>query len=281
VTDVGFDRSMRRRPPRVWAHYHTFDKQAHRTHRSAGSSETAAFSCESTVGLRCEAGMIERAASALRSKSGRIMIGDARTRGARRTRVVARRPRSLVWSRPLPHPERDRNGIDVDPRPPRRLVAVAMQFAMMRATDGDRVFVAGLSSERAGLGKTKMVRVGRRAAAHDARLAGHESGMLLVAQANGLPNDAAADGVDFLGDLSKGADAVFRRRRAGLGRERLDRRRSMLLGGGRFQLRLEAAFDEFRVGGSSADSCRASPMNPVHRLVGAREVIQFGDQAIA
>jgi hypothetical protein len=198
---------MRRRPPRVWAHYHTFDKQAHRTHRSAGSSETAAFSCESTVGLRCEAGMIERAASALRSKSGRIMIGDARTRGARRTRVVARRPRSLVWSRPLPHPERDRNGIDVDPRPPRRLVAVAMQFAMMRATDGDRVFVAGLSSERAGLGKTKMVRVGRRAAAHDAGLAGHESGMLLVAQANGLAHDAAADGADFLRDFRENVDA--------------------------------------------------------------------------
>ena len=84
-----------------------------------------------------------------------------------------------------------------------------MQFAMMCATDGDRVFVADLSSERAGLGKTKMVRVGRRAAAHDAGLAGHESGMLLVAQANGLANDAAADGVDFLGDLCKGADAVF------------------------------------------------------------------------
>ena len=33
--------------------------------------------------------------------------------------------------------------------------------------------------------------------------------MLLVAQANGLPNDAAADGVDFLGDLRKGTDAVF------------------------------------------------------------------------
>jgi hypothetical protein len=46
-----------------------------------------------------------------------------------------------------------------------------------------RVFVADLSSERAGLGKTKMVRVGRRAAAHDAGLAGHECGMLLVAQA--------------------------------------------------------------------------------------------------
>jgi hypothetical protein len=72
-----------------------------------------------------------------------------------------------------------------------------MQFAMMCATDGDRVFVADLSSERAGLSKTKMVRVGRRAAADDAGLAGHESGMLLVAQANGLAHGAAADGADF------------------------------------------------------------------------------------
>ena len=83
-----------------------------------------------------------------------------------------------------------------------------MQFAMMRATDGDCVFVADLSSERAGLGESKMMRVGRRAAAHDAGLVGHESGMLLVAQANGLAHDAAADGADFLGDFRENVDAV-------------------------------------------------------------------------
>ena len=110
-----------------------------------------------------------------------------------RTRVVARRARSLVWSRPLPQPERDRNGSDVDP-PPRRLVAIATQFAMMCATDGDRVFVADLSSERAGLGVSKMMRVGRRAAAHDARLAGYKLAMLLVAQANGLGHDMRRPG---------------------------------------------------------------------------------------
>ena len=52
-----------------------------------------------------------------------------------------------------------------------------------------------------------MVRVGRRAAAHDAGLAGHESGMLLVAQANGLAHDAAADGADFLRDFRENVDA--------------------------------------------------------------------------
>lgn len=60
-------------------------------------------------------GTADSAASALRSKSGRIVIGDARTRSARRTPIVARRLRSLVWSRPSPQPERVRNGIDVDP----------------------------------------------------------------------------------------------------------------------------------------------------------------------
>ena len=61
----------------------------------------------------------------------------------------------MVWSRPLPQPERDWNGIDVDPRPPRRLVAIAMQFAIMCATDGDRVFVADFSSEHRGWPKRR------------------------------------------------------------------------------------------------------------------------------
>src|SRR5277367_3142823 len=84
-----------------------------------------------------------------------------------------------------------------------------MQFTMMRATDRDRVFIAHLSSERAGLGESKMMRVGRRAAAYDAGLAGYESGVLLVAEANGLAHDSTGDGADFPGDLCKAANAVF------------------------------------------------------------------------
>ena len=87
VTDVGFDRSTRRRPPCVWAHYQRSTNKPIARIGAPNPSETAAFSRESTVGLRCEAGMIDGAASVLRSKSGRIVIGDARTRGARRTRV--------------------------------------------------------------------------------------------------------------------------------------------------------------------------------------------------
>src|SRR5271156_2724229 len=131
-------------------------------------------------------------------------------------RVVARRPRSLVWARPPPQPERDRNGIDVDPCPPRRPVAVAMQFAMMRATDRDRVFIAHLSSERAGLRESKMMRVGRRAAAHDAGLAGYESGVLLIAQANGLAHDSAVDGQISSGTSAK-APTPFLTSRPGSG----------------------------------------------------------------
>ena len=127
-----------------------------------------------------------------------------------------------------------------------------MQFAMMCATDGDRVFVADLSSERAGLGKTKMVRVGRRAAAHDAGLAGHEFAMLLVAQANGLAHDAAADGADFLRDFRENVDAVCAFDSwlcRGSNMDGCARRFLRLLVCERFQLRPEAFFDELRIGG--------------------------------
>ena len=37
-------------------------------------------------------------------------------------------------------------GIDADPGPPRGLIAVAMEVAMMDPADGDRVFVADLAA---------------------------------------------------------------------------------------------------------------------------------------
>ena len=43
-----------------------------------------------------------------------------------------------------------------------------MQFAMMRATDGDRIFAADPSRECAGLWKAKMMRVRRGASVYDA-----------------------------------------------------------------------------------------------------------------
>jgi hypothetical protein len=126
-----------------------------------------------------------------------------------------------------------------------------MQFAMMSATDGDRVFVAYLSSKRARLSETKMVGFSRRAAAHEAGLAGHEFGVLLVAEANSLARDSTADGADFLGDFCKGAYAVFDIKvRVWLRSDLavLARRLLRFLVGKRFQLGLEAAFDSLPVG---------------------------------
>jgi hypothetical protein len=51
-------------------------------------------------------------------------------------------------------------------------------------------------------------------------LAGHVSGVLLVAQANGLADDTTADGADFLRNLCKAPT---------LARQGLDRFRSRLL----------------------------------------------------
>ena len=63
---------------------------------------------------------------------------------------------------------------------------------MMEPADGDRVFVADLAAERAGLGEANVMRFGWRPAADDAGLRGDELAVLLVAQANGLRRNATA-----------------------------------------------------------------------------------------
>ena len=97
-----------------------------------------------------------------------------------------------------------------------------------------------------------MMRVGRRAAAHDAGLAGYESGVLLIAQANGLAHDAAADGADFLRVFRENVDAfcAFDARLCrGSNMDGFARHFLRLLVGERFQPRPEAIFDELRIGG--------------------------------
>ena len=64
---------------------------------------------------------------------------------------------------------------------------------MMEAADWDRVFVADLAAERAGLSKANVVRFGGRAAADDAGLRRDEFAVLLVAQTDGLRLEAASD----------------------------------------------------------------------------------------
>ena len=70
----------------------------------------------------------------------------------------------------VPKAERDRQGIETDRRPPGGLVAVAMEFAVMKPTDRDRELVADFSNERSRLSKANVVRFGGRPA--EAYLAG-------------------------------------------------------------------------------------------------------------
>ena len=65
----------------------------------------------------------------------------------------------------------------------------------MDPADRDRVFVADLAAERAGLGEANVMRFGWRAAADDAGLCGDELAVLLVAQADGLRRNATAPDV--------------------------------------------------------------------------------------
>ena len=61
---------------------------------------------------------------------------------------------------------------------------------MMEPADRDGVFVADLAAERVRLSKANVMGFGGRAAADDARLRGDELAVLLVAQTNGLSDNA-------------------------------------------------------------------------------------------
>jgi hypothetical protein len=73
-----------------------------------------------------------------------------------------------------------------------------VQIAVVQPADRDRVFVADLTAERAGLGETNVVGFGRRAATNDAGLRGDELAALLIAQANSFRCDATAASFWFL-----------------------------------------------------------------------------------
>jgi hypothetical protein len=94
-----------------------------------------------------------------------------------------------------PKRERNRYGIDFDSRPPCHLVALPVE--LMKAAERHGELVADFASQRTRLREAKMVRIGRFAAAHDARLLGHELDVVFVAQPNGLAGPDAC-GVSFL-----------------------------------------------------------------------------------
>jgi len=91
----------------------------------------------------------------------------------------------------LPQPIRDRQRFDFDTPPPRSLVTVPVQLAMVGPTQGDGKLITDFAAERPRLSKTQMVGIGRCAAAHQAGLGGNEFAMVAVAQANGLGRHAA------------------------------------------------------------------------------------------
>jgi hypothetical protein len=97
----------------------------------------------------------------------------------------------------LPEPERDWNRIDVEPAPPCSLITRVMQLAMVHSADRHDELVAHSASERAGLGKGEVMRIGWDAAAHKARLPQHEFPVVLIAHANRLAKrvDHVAEGL--------------------------------------------------------------------------------------
>jgi hypothetical protein len=66
-----------------------------------------------------------------------------------------------------PKRERNRDGIDIETRPPSSLVTVPVKLAMMKATNRNRELIAHFASQRTRLRKVQMMRIGRFAAAHD------------------------------------------------------------------------------------------------------------------
>src|SRR5262249_33094868 len=76
---------------------------------------------------------------------------------------------------------RDRESVDASLLPPLRLVARAVQGAVMQSANRNRELVAHFAANGAQLGKAEVMCVARPAAADQARSRGDKSEMLLVA----------------------------------------------------------------------------------------------------
>jgi hypothetical protein len=159
-----------------------------------------------------------------------------------------------------------------------------MQFAMMCATDGHRVFIADFSSKRTGLCEAEMMRVCRGATAYDARLPGDEFTMFLVAQPNGFGHDTAAAGADFLRTSAKTSTPLAPSIHGSAAGEVWTASLGVSLRGfvgEHFQPRLEAVFDNLRIGGPQQVLVGESQVNPIRCFVGGRNAIEFGKHTIA
>ena len=98
----------------------------------------------------------------------------------------------------LPQSLGDRQGIDFEIPPPSHFIAGLMQLPMMTAAERDGELVADFETERPGLRKAQMMRIGRLPAADQARLRGHEPQVGFVTQPLGL-----GDGENALVDLRR------------------------------------------------------------------------------
>ena len=98
----------------------------------------------------------------------------------------------------LPEPFGHGQWINFDILPPCELCALPVELAVMVPAQRDSELIADLAAEGAGLGKTQMMRVRRRASAHQARLGGDVSAVALVAPAAGLGRDPAMAGAGFV-----------------------------------------------------------------------------------
>ena len=93
----------------------------------------------------------------------------------------------------LPERQRERHRLDFDHLPPSGFVTFSVKLPMVNPAQWNGEFIAHLSAKGARLGKPKMVRIARCAAAHDTGLRSDELPMLLVSQPDAFLDDRPAN----------------------------------------------------------------------------------------
>ena len=105
---------------------------------------------------------------------GSFLKGSILARRHLKLRASACRIKCPITMGASPQRKRKRHWIDLETHPPRGLITMPVKLAMMKATNRNRVLVADFAAQRTRLRKAKMMRIGRFAAAHDARLLRNE-----------------------------------------------------------------------------------------------------------
>jgi hypothetical protein len=119
--------------------------------------------------------------------AGLVLSCAIRCRSSRRRLAFAIRSGPAAESRLLPKPESNCKRIDVELGPPRGLVGMSMELAVMDPTNRHGELVTDPTPERASLGEPEVMRIRRYPCAYEARLPGDEFQMVLVANAHRFP----------------------------------------------------------------------------------------------